>query len=50
MLFRLIGAPTAFAVVMANHLHDLIANEVMEIFINNRGIATDSFDKMEAKL
>jgi hypothetical protein len=50
MPFGLTGAPTAFAVVTANHLHDLIANEVMEIFINDGGIATDSFNEMEAKL
>jgi hypothetical protein len=50
MLFRLMGAPTAFTVVMANHLHDLITDEVMEMFVDNGGIATDSFDEMEAKL
>jgi Reverse transcriptase (RNA-dependent DNA polymerase) len=50
MPFGLMGAPTAFAAVTANHLHDLIADEVMEIFINDGGIATDSFNKMEAKL
>jgi hypothetical protein len=50
MLFRLMGAPTAFAAVTANHLHNLITNKVMEIFIDNGGIAMDSFDEMEAKL
>jgi hypothetical protein len=49
MPFRLMGAPTAFTAVMANHLHDLIADEVMEIFIDNGGIATNSFDEMETK-
>jgi hypothetical protein len=50
MLFGLMGAPTAFAMVTANHLHNLITDKVMEIFIDDGGIAADSFDKMEAKL
>jgi hypothetical protein len=50
MPFGLMGAPTAFTTVMANHLHDFITDKVMEIFIDDGGIATDSFNKMEAKL
>jgi hypothetical protein len=49
MPFELTGAPTAFMAVTANHLYDLITDKVMEIFINDGGIATNSFDKMETK-
>ena len=50
MLFRLTGAPTAFAMVTTMHLHDLIAEEVLEIFVDDGGIAGDTFNKMTSKL
>jgi hypothetical protein len=50
MPFGLTGAPTAFTTVTATHLHDLIAEEVLEIFMDDRGIASDTFDGMMNKL
>jgi RNase H-like domain found in reverse transcriptase/Reverse transcriptase (RNA-dependent DNA polymerase) len=50
MPFGLTGAPTAFATMAANHLHDLIADETMEIFIDDGGTAADTFQEMKEKL
>ena len=50
MPFGLTGAPTAFANVTATHLHDLIADEVLEIFVDDGGVASDTFDEMMDKL
>jgi hypothetical protein len=43
MPFGLTGAPTAFAVMAANHLHNLIVDKTMEIFVDNGGLAVDTF-------
>jgi hypothetical protein len=50
MLFGLIGAPTAFTMVTMTHLHDLIMEEVLKIFMDDGGIASNMFDKMLNKL
>jgi hypothetical protein len=50
MPFGLTGAPTAFANITAMHLHDLIADKVLEIFVDDGGVASDTFDKMMDKL
>jgi hypothetical protein len=50
MPFRLTGAPTAFAAMAANYLHDLIADEMMEIFVDDGGAAADTLDEMRKKL
>jgi hypothetical protein len=50
MLFGLTGAPTAFTTITATHLHDLIVEEVLKIFMDNGGIASDTFSKMMDKL
>jgi RNase H-like domain found in reverse transcriptase/Reverse transcriptase (RNA-dependent DNA polymerase) len=50
MPFGLTGAPTAFTAMAANHLHDLIADEMMEIFVDDRGAAADTFDEIRKKL
>jgi hypothetical protein len=50
MLFGLTGAPTAFAGMTAVHPHDLIADETLEIFIDDAGTAADTFDDMIGKL
>jgi Reverse transcriptase (RNA-dependent DNA polymerase) len=50
MPFGLTGAPTAFMTVTAMHLHNLIAEEVLEIFVDDGGIASDTFDEMMNKL
>jgi hypothetical protein len=50
MPFGLTGTPIAFVSVTATHLHDLIANETLEIFMDNGGTAADMFDDMAHKL
>ena len=50
MPFGLTGAPTAFVGVMAVHLHDLIADETLEIFVDNAGAVADTFNDMMSKL
>ena len=50
MPFRLTGAPSTFAHMTATHLHDLLTDEVMELFVDDGGTAADSFDDMAAKL
>ena len=50
MPFGLTGAPSTFAHMMAMHLHDLLMDEVMELFVDNGGTAADTFDDMTAKL
>jgi hypothetical protein len=50
MPFRLIGAPTAFTMVMVMHLHNLIMEEVLKIFVDNGDIANDTFNEMLNKL
>ena len=50
MPFRLTGAPSTFAHMMAMHLHDLLTDEVMELFIDDGGTAADLFNGMAAKL
>jgi hypothetical protein len=50
MPFGLTGTPTAFVSVMAAHLHDLITDEMLEIFMDNGGTAADMFDDMAHKL
>jgi transposase InsO family protein len=50
MPFGLTGAPTAFAAMAAGHLHDLIAEETLEIFVDDGGTAADTFNEMKTKL
>jgi Reverse transcriptase (RNA-dependent DNA polymerase) len=50
MPFGLTGAPMAFAAMAAGHLHDLIAEETLEIFVDDGGMAADTFDEMKKKL
>ena len=50
MPFGLTGAPTAFATVTVAHLHDLIADETLEIFVDDGGVAADTFAEMMNKL
>jgi hypothetical protein len=50
MPFRLTGAPTAFANITMTHLHDIIADEVIEVFVDDGGVASDTFDEMMDKL
>ena len=50
MPFGLTGALSTFAHMMAMHLHDLLMDEVMELFVDDGGTAADTFDDMTAKL
>ena len=50
MPFGLTGAPSTFAHMTATHLYDLLNDEVMELFVDDGGTATDTFDDMMSKL
>jgi hypothetical protein len=50
MPFGLTGVPSTFAHMMATHLHDLLTDEVMELFVDDGGMAADSFDDMVTRL
>src|SRR5882724_4370111 len=50
MPFGLMGAPSTFAHMTATHIHNLLTNEVMELFVDDGGTAANSFDDMAARL
>ena len=50
MPFGLTGAPSTFANVTARHLHDLLVEEVMELFVDDGGAAANTFEEMMGKL
>jgi hypothetical protein len=50
MPFGLTGAPTAFTAITTMHLHDLIVDKVLKIFVDGRGVAGDTFEEMMSKL
>jgi hypothetical protein len=50
MPFGLTGAPSTFVHMTATHLHDLLTDEVMELFVDDGGTAADSFDDMVTRL
>ena len=50
MPFGLTGAPSTFAHMTAQHLHDLLAQEIMELFVDDGGAAADTFEEMMTKL
>jgi hypothetical protein len=50
MPFGLTDAPSTFANMTANNMYDLLADEIMELFVEDGGAAADSFDKMMYKL
>lgn len=50
MPFCLTGSPLMFANIMARHMSDLLKDETMELFIDNRGSAADTLDDMMNKL
>jgi hypothetical protein len=50
MPMGLTGAPTTFCEMMATHLHDLIADMTMELFVDDGGSAGDTFEEMLEKL
>ena len=50
MPFGLTGAPSEFATLTAVHLHDLVMDSVLEIFVDNGGTAADVFEEGMARL
>jgi transposase InsO family protein len=50
MPFGLTGAPSTFAHVTAMHLYDLLAEEVMELLVDDGGAAANVFKEMIGKL
>jgi hypothetical protein len=50
MPMGLTGAPSTFADMTATHLHDLIADGTMELFVDDGACAADTFDEMLEKL
>ena len=50
MPFGLTGAPSTFAEMTATHLHDLLADFTMELFVDDGGCSADSVDEMMGKL
>jgi hypothetical protein len=50
MPFGLTGAPLSFAELTACHLHDLLLDGDIELFVDDGGAAVDEFDEMMCKL
>ena len=50
MPFELTGAPSTFAHMTATHLHNLLNNGVMELFVDDGGAAANTFEDMLSKL
>ena len=50
MPFGLTGVPSTFAHMTATHLHNLLTDKVMELFVDDGGTAADSFDDMVMRL
>ena len=50
MPFGLTGAPSTFNNMTANNMHDLLADETMELFVDDGGAAADSFEEMMRKV
>ena len=50
MPFGLTGGPSSFANMTAQHLFDLLVEEIMELFVDDGGAAADTFREMMDKL
>ena len=50
MPFGLTGAPSTFANMTATHLHDLLTDRMMELFVDDGGSAADTFEEGMNKL
>ena len=50
MPFGLTGAPSTFAHVTATNLSDLLADETMELLVDDGGTAADEYEEMMTKL
>ena len=44
------GGPSEFGHVTGEHFHDLIAKTILELFVDDGGMASDSFEEGMAKL
>ncbi|OBZ74276.1 hypothetical protein A0H81_05598 [Grifola frondosa] len=50
MPFGLTGAPSTFAQLTVMHLHDLLADNMLTLFVNDGAAAGDTFEEMMDKL
>ena len=50
MPFGLTGAPSTFANMTAKHMHDLLVDGTMELFVDDGGSAANTFEEMMSKL
>ena len=50
MPFGLTGAPSTFTHMTAKQLHDLLVEEILELFVDDGGMAADTFKEMMDKL
>ena len=50
MPFGLTGAPSTFAHMTATHLHDLLRDGTMELFVDDGGTAGDTFNELYSKI
>ena len=50
MPFGLTGAPSTFGHMTATRMHELIVEEIMELFVDDGGAAADTFEEMMSKL
>ena len=50
MLFGVTGGPSSFSNMTAKKLFNLLVKEVMELFVDDRGTAGDTFEEMISKL
>jgi len=44
------GAPTVFSAIVTDCLHDILADDTMELFVDDRGCGDDTFPGMMTKL
>ena len=44
------GAPTVFSVTATRCLHDILADDTLELFVDDRGCKDDTFKGMLTKL
>ena len=50
LLFGLTGAPSTFASLTSKHMHELLTDGTMELFVDDGGAAADTFNEMMDKL
>ena len=50
MPFGLTGAPSTFGHMTATRMYELIMQEILELFVDDRGTAANSFEEMLEKL